>query len=459
MPARSRTPYRFGVVTGAAMLLGSLLGPGALALPALAAHAAGPAPLAAWAALLAASVPIALTFATLGARHPGGGGISGFAAHAFGDWAAGPVGWWFYAAVPIGVAAAGIIGARYLAAAAAVDTGWVRILGAAFVVAGLAANVAGLRASGRSQVVSTVLLVALLATTIVTSASRVDAAAFTPFAPRGWTAVGAAAALLFYAFSGWEAATHLSAQFGSGTTVLRATVVALLVVTVLYLGLAVLTIGLDAGQSSVPLLTFLRGTFGPAGTVLTAGAAVALTFGAINGYLASGIQLGAALGRARTVPLLSTPVGPDAGWSGRSVLTLTCSCALVVAATALAGLQLDTLVRATSALLGAVTLAGTLAGARLLTGGARVGALLASVLVALVLVSCGWMLLLPVALAAGAALYGRRVAAVERARASRSPRAPERHGRARRVAARGDDAGHPIGQSDRGPEPDRVERM
>jgi amino acid efflux transporter len=48
-------------------------GAGILALPALAASAAGPASLLAWLALLLFCVPVAATFAALGARYPDSG--------------------------------------------------------------------------------------------------------------------------------------------------------------------------------------------------------------------------------------------------------------------------------------------------------------------------------------------------------------------------------------------------
>ncbi|MGW3812478.1 amino acid permease [Streptomyces sp. NPDC005046] len=98
--------------------MGAVLGPGVLALPSSAAAAAGPASVLAWAGLIALSLPVALVFAALGARHPDGGGVSAFVRRAFGERAAAPVGWWFYWAVPLGVPAAALIGGAYVAAAA-----------------------------------------------------------------------------------------------------------------------------------------------------------------------------------------------------------------------------------------------------------------------------------------------------------------------------------------------------
>ena len=56
-----------------------MLGPGVLLLPALAAEAAGPASVLAWAGLLALSVPLAITFAALGVRFPEAGGTAAYA--------------------------------------------------------------------------------------------------------------------------------------------------------------------------------------------------------------------------------------------------------------------------------------------------------------------------------------------------------------------------------------------
>src|SRR5690242_3220998 len=106
---------RIGPATGVALLTGAILGPGILVLPGLAVREAGPASVLAWAVLVLVSVPIALTFAELGVRHPDGGGVATFVARAFGNRPAAAVGWWFYFAIPIAIPAASLVGARYVA--------------------------------------------------------------------------------------------------------------------------------------------------------------------------------------------------------------------------------------------------------------------------------------------------------------------------------------------------------
>jgi amino acid efflux transporter len=395
-----------GVVTGSVMLLGAVLGPGALALPTLAADAAGPASLLAWALLLLASVPVAATFAALGGTHPDGGGVAHFARIAFDGRIAAAVSWWFLAAVPLGVTAAALMGGHYIAAALGAGPGLAMGVGFGLLVVSFALNAVGLHATGRIQVLTAAVMVTLLVVTVTVSLGGVRSGAFTPFAPHGWAGVGTAATVLFFAFAGWEAATHLSADFADPVRGLRrATTLTLALVIALYLGLAVVTLGVlgpSAGSDPAPLLTLLQRAFGPTGTVLATAAAVLLTFGAINTYLAGGARLGAALGRDGALPRRlvgrTTP-----GREPRRSLAFLAVCCLVVAVPVLGGVvTLDGLVRTTSALLAAVTLTGTLAGVRLLRGRERGNAVVASLFLAVVLVFCGALLVVPAVIGAAA---------------------------------------------------------
>ena len=108
---------RLSVTQGAAVSVGAVLGTGVISLPALGAQVAGPASLVAWRALVLLSVPLAMTFATLGARYPDAGGVSTYLRRAFGGRSAAVVGWCFYFAIPIGAPAAGFMGGAYVAAA------------------------------------------------------------------------------------------------------------------------------------------------------------------------------------------------------------------------------------------------------------------------------------------------------------------------------------------------------
>src|SRR5205814_7538626 len=104
-----------GVLRGAALYVGALIGPGLLLVPALAAQAAGAASILAWAALLVLSAPLAITFAALGVRHPVSGGVSAYVRVGIGERAAAVTGGWFLSAVFLGAPAVALIGGYYVA--------------------------------------------------------------------------------------------------------------------------------------------------------------------------------------------------------------------------------------------------------------------------------------------------------------------------------------------------------
>ena len=294
------------VSQGAALSAGAVLGTGIISMPALAAAIAGPGSLVAWLALVLLSAPLAWTFGELGARFPDGGGVSAYVRRAFGTRAADAVGWIFYFAVPFGAPVASAFAGGYVAdvlggGALTRFLTFLGILAAVFVV-----NWLGLHVSGRAQLGLAATLAVLLLVTIGTALPHADLANLTPFVPAGWAAVGSAAALLVWAFAGWEAVSSLSADYADPRRdVPKATMLAVVVVGVLYLGVAVtsvLVLGPRLAGSQAPLADLLAlGVGGPARPVVAA-VAVVLTFGAVNAYMAGASRLGAALAREGALP-------------------------------------------------------------------------------------------------------------------------------------------------------------
>ncbi|MGA5761312.1 APC family permease [Nonomuraea bangladeshensis] len=404
------TEHRLGVWQGTATVLGGVLGPGMLVLPHLAAEAAGPASVLAWAALIIVSVPIAFTFALLGLRHPDGGGVAHFAGTAIGRWAYAVVGWWFIAAVPIGTLAGALAGGIYTADAFGWDSRTATVIAFALLAVAFVANAAGLRTSGRMQVVMVGLLLAVLTTAIVASLPAVSAERFEPFLPYGFGGVGSAVGVLIFAFVGWEAASHLSADF-AGRRLLTATALTLAAITVIYLSVAVTVVGSGAASSPVPLTAMMRTSLGAAAEPVTGVAALVLTFGAINTYIAGASRLGVALAQQRLLPrrIASSP--------HRSFTVLAAAIAVVGAVALVRPIGLDPLLRATSACLAAVMFIGALAATRLLPAGRmRATAVAATALTALTLVLSGGYLAVPAAVAAvgftARTIHSRRVPAL-----------------------------------------------
>src|SRR3982751_83927 len=238
-----REERSLGVVRGAALYVGALIGPGVLLIPALAAQAAGAASIAAWCALLVLSAPLAIVFAALGVRHPVAGGVSAYVREGFGADAVALTGGWFIAAVFCGTPAVALIGGYYVADLTGSGTAVAATVGLLMFGTVLVTNAFGLRISSGFQLVLASVLVGVLALAVsVALPSR---------APHGWWAVGTAANILVWLFVGWEAVAQLAGDFRRPDVDLpRAIALAFGVVTVLYMGLAVATIGVSAGTGS-----------------------------------------------------------------------------------------------------------------------------------------------------------------------------------------------------------------
>jgi amino acid efflux transporter len=290
---------------GTAMYVGAVLGTGVIALPALAAEAAGPASLLAWLALVVLSIPLAGTFAALGARYPDAGGVSTYVRLAFGRHAAAIVGWCFYFAVPAGAAAAALFGGAYVSAAIGGGT-TTAITAFVLMTVVTAANAFGVQVSSRLQFALAGLLVALLLVSVALSLPHADMGNLQPFVPHGWGSIASAAALLVWSFVGWEAITHLFAEFRDPRRdVPRATGAAVAIVGVLYLLVAfaiVTVLGAGAATTDAPLGELMARGLGGGARWLAAGAALLLTVGAMNAYYAGAAKLGAALGRDGALP-------------------------------------------------------------------------------------------------------------------------------------------------------------
>ena len=352
-----------------------MLGTGVITLPALAAEVAGPASLLAWAALVLLSVPLASTFAALGARHPDGGGVSTYVRRAFGDRAAGAVGWCFYFAVPVGAPPASMMAGGYVADVVGGGRTTSVVVAATLILGTGLMNLAGLRFSGRVQLGLATALALLMTATMAVALPHGSTTSLTPFAPNGWAAVGTAAAVLVWGFAGWEAVASLAADYRDPRRdVPRATGIAVAVVGVLYLGLAttsVLVLGPATGRSQAPLSDLMAIALGEQARVVTAVVAVLLTVGAMNAYYAGGSRLGAALARDGALPRWLAKGGEAGQVPRRSIALVTTSSMLSLVVAVVLDLGLTPLMLLATGCFTLVYVLGTASALRLLPRGSR----------------------------------------------------------------------------------------
>lgn len=401
-----------GVFRATGIYVGAILGSGVLVLPAIAAQEAGPASLLAWALLLVFCTPVAFSFAEMSRQQPDAGGIATFVTRAFGRRASAVAGYLFYFAIPFGAPATAVIGGNYIAHALGGGRGTALAAAALLLAAGFASNAVGIKLSSRIQLTLMVVLVGLLALAVAVAAPYAKAENFEPFAPYGFWAVGGAASLLFFCFAGWEAVTHLAAEFRHPERDLkRATWLTLIVVGVVYIGVvaaAVAVLGPGLPGSAVPVADLLEKGLGALAAPLTAVAAAVLTFGPLNTFIAGASRLGAKLASDGVLPRRLARGGAPGQVPAVSLAVLaamTCV-SFGAAAAGLASMQFQ--IGAASACFTAVTAFGLASGIRLLRPGtaAWYGVIVAAAVMVLVLLFSGWALLVPVLLGTAAVAAG-----------------------------------------------------
>jgi amino acid efflux transporter len=366
---------------GVALYVGAILGPGLLVLPAVAAETAGPASLIAWAFLIALSLPMALTFASLARTYPEAGGFSTYTERAFGRLWGSISGWLFFFCIPSGAVIAGLIAGQYGAGALGMGREAAYILGGLLVLLVFALNFAGLRLSGRVQVFVTVGVVALLAIATIASLPRVNAGFFEPFFSKGPLPVGLAAVQLFWAFAGWEAITPLAEEFRNpARDMWRATLAAVGIVGIMYGLLSFVTVGTHAYgetlQGAPPLGAMAAASFGGGAQLVVGIAGLFVSLGAINAYLAGTSRLGYALGRSRQLPSWFAALHPTWHSPHHALMFLCFGFLAWLLASYFFGLTVaDLLPISTSSYLTTYVLSMA-AGARLLSGWGRLAAII-----------------------------------------------------------------------------------
>ena len=407
----SRTTARPGLSTpaGIALYVGALLGPSLLLLPGLAARIAGPASLVAWLLLLVLSGLLAWVFMVLGRCLPGVDGVVGYARAGFGSGrlgaaAARAVGWCFLSGVALGAPVVCLIGAAYVADLTGGGPTATVALAAVLLAVVVGMTLAGRAVRGGVQLALVAVLALLVTVAVVGAAPQARAEHWTPFAPHGWWSVGRAAAVLMLSFVGWEAISPLIARLRDPGHQLPRIIGAAYGVTVLiYLGLAVVTVGVlgDRAGTGVPLAELLNVALGGVGRYLAAGAAVALTLAATNAYISGAAELA---GRLRAA-------GGSAGRDRRLQLAIA-GIGLVVLALAGSGLvSLDALVAVPTAMFVTVYAVGTAAAVRLTAGATRALAAVSCLLVVIILGFSGWALIVVGLVVLGAVGRGRRAPA------------------------------------------------
>ncbi|HET7462687.1 MAG TPA: APC family permease [Longimicrobium sp.] len=313
---------------------GAIVGAGIFVVTGLAAGIAGPALLLALPLAALAAAANALSSAQLAAEYPQAGGTYEYGYRVLHPWAGFAAGWMFLASK---TAAAGTVGlgiAAYLERIAPGLPG--RAVALAAVVLFTVVNALGVKKSSTVNLaivaVSTLSLLAFSAAGL----ARFDAANLRPFAPAGAGGVLRAAALLFFAYTGYARVATLGEEVRDPRrTIPRAILVTVAGVSVLYLLVGVAAVG-GAGaavlaRSGAPLAQAARAMRFPALEPAVAAGAVCAMLGVLLSQLLGLSRMVFAMARRGDLPAALARVDPRSGAPVRAVLLVGAGAALAAA--------------------------------------------------------------------------------------------------------------------------------
>jgi amino acid efflux transporter len=228
-----------------------------------------------------------------------------------------------------GESAASVVGGGHGAALA---------YGGGLIFAAYVLNFVGLRVSAGAQFATLAIIALGLAVIVAFALPSVEASAFRPFFSKGYPSVGLAASQLFWAFVGWEAITPLAREFKNPREIWRASLVAVVVVGVLYLSLAVAVVGTRAAvdpSQSAPLVQLAARVFGAQASRVVGVAGFLLCFIPVNAYIAGTSRLVFALGERGQLPRWLGHLSAG-GTPRRAVVALGLAAGVALVGTALA---------------------------------------------------------------------------------------------------------------------------
>ncbi|MDI6718632.1 MAG: amino acid permease [Methanomicrobiales archaeon] len=289
------------------IVVGSIVGADIYIASAITAGLLGPFSIVVWLLAAVCAIVIALVFAYCSYYVPRVGGPFAYVSEAFDDFYGFLTGWSLWIAELLALPVFAIAFANYLQYLVPLSEGERILVKALFLGTLVLVNIVGVRAAGRVNDALTLiklaplllLIVAGLGAFLLEPARLLDA--YQPLAPLGVGNTGPALVLIFWAYVGFEMATFPASEVQDpGSTIPRAIVTGMLIVTVFYLLTNFVVYGLipwDAlARSSTPLILAGSALFGSLGALI-------MTMGAL--FSVSGSDESGMLGISRLTYALS----------------------------------------------------------------------------------------------------------------------------------------------------------
>lgn len=374
---------------GMALYVGAVVGSGILILPGMTAGIAGANALLSWTGMVLLSIPLAFTFALLGKQYPSAGGVSTFVEKAFGKYEGAIIGWFYFIAASAGQFIVPLTGGLYVTYVFHLPNIMAFIVAAILLGGGVTSNYLGLKMSGKVQLVTSGLILVVLLSTILFSLPSVHIVSLlSSLSVSNPGQIGKASMLIFWSFFGWEAISSLVPEFNNPRQdVTRATWGAIVIVGVLYLGIALAVIGthsysvgqqtLAEAMNNASLAQVMSDTVGVHGAEVTAVVALIICLGTTNAFVASISRLAYSLAHERVAPSWFDHINETRSTPQRAVLLVGALAGAGLIITYVFNITMRQLVYIPNSLGIATYVVGTAAGVKLIRS--RTGKLMAAI--------------------------------------------------------------------------------
>jgi basic amino acid/polyamine antiporter, APA family len=310
-----KKPNKLGIWTSTSLVVGNMIGAGIFLMPSTLANY-GAISLVGWIISAIGALLLAKIFSNLSKLLPAAdGGPYAYSQKGLGDFAGFLVAWGYWIslwcansaiAVSLVSALSSFFPILANSALAAVSTGLFAIWFLTWI------NTKGILASGRLQLVTTILKIIPLIMVAIGGLFFFDIKNFTPFNTSGgsfFSAITATATLTFFAFLGIECATIPSSSVENpDKTIARATMLGTIITTLVYIMSSISIMGMIPAKSLqhsvTPFADAAELVWGSSARYLVSAGAAIAAFGALNGYILIQGQVPFAIAKDKLFPPL-----------------------------------------------------------------------------------------------------------------------------------------------------------
>jgi basic amino acid/polyamine antiporter, APA family len=331
---------QLGLLDAVGIGFGAIIGAGIFIVTGLAAVDAGPSLVVSLAIAALAATFNALSSAQLAARYPQSGGTYEYGYQLLGAWPGFVAGWMFLASK---IAAAGVVSIGLGAYAGMLIPGInPRMISVAAVLFFTLLNYFGIRRTSRANLAIVFTSISSLLLLAAFGAASFRAENFRPFAPNGLPGILEAAAILFFAYTGYARIATLGEEVREPrTTIPRAIIITMAFSVLLYAAVAIASIGAVGASamagSRTPLGVAAEASGGALLATVIATGAVAAMLGVILSQIIGMSRMAFAMARRDDLPRWLAGVHPRYQVPHRAVVVIGLAAAAIAATGTLRG--------------------------------------------------------------------------------------------------------------------------